>query len=635
MNISVKSTSHTVIFAAEELKKYLKMMFPDIHSEIDFGTGSGFVLGTFDEIGIKSDLEGDKMIDDIIFIDTKGDTGIISGNNPRAVLLAVYEYLRAEGCRFLFPGEDGEYIPIRESLADVSLSKKASRNIRGQCIEGGVSQQNVLNSIDFAPKVGMNAFMLECFSPYGYLNSWYTHRGTVGKTSEAITREEAIQMKRRFEAEIDKRGLLYNDMGHGFTTLAFGVDNDEDAKKFSDFEYLAKIGGKREFYKGGPIETNFCMSNHAARGKFVDFVVDYATKHFNVDMLHIWLADGINNHCECEECQKLTPSDFYVMLLNEIDEELTKRNIKTKLVFVVYCDLLWAPEKIKFKNPDRFVLLFAPITRDYNINYGIDADFSGVMPYERNKLENPKTMAENIAYLYKWRDSFSGPAFAYEYHFYFLPYFDLSGLSLADCASRDVKGLSANGITGIIEDQSQRNAFPNNLPIYVWARTMWDASYTLDELTDEYFSAAYGADAKHAYDYLKTFSETFPFEYMISKFKDKEELGNREILAALPRLAEMSEKIKEICKRNLAHRPRCQSVSFKLLLALADLTEYYIPFMKNVASFNIEGATARLDEMIAYLSDVEEGIQPYFDTFLFGLRMQVALKNRQSKIDFQ
>jgi hypothetical protein len=53
----------------------------------------------------------------------------------------------------------------------------------------------------------------------------------------------------------------------------------------------------------------------------------------------------------------MLPSDFYVMLLNELDEELTKRGIKTKIVFVAYLDLLWAPQKVKLKN--RTVFFFS------------------------------------------------------------------------------------------------------------------------------------------------------------------------------------------------------------------------------------------------------------------------------------
>jgi hypothetical protein len=41
----------------------------------------------------------------------------------------------------------------------------------------------------------------------------------------------------------------------------------------------------------------------------------------------------VNNHCECPECQKKLPSDHYVQLLNDIDEELTARELDTRIVY--------------------------------------------------------------------------------------------------------------------------------------------------------------------------------------------------------------------------------------------------------------------------------------------------------------
>ena len=128
---------------------------------------------------------------------------------------------------------------------------------------------------------------------------------------------------------------------------------------------VALRDGKREFFRKMPIYTNLCMSQKRVRDAFVQAVADYAENHRNYDYLRISLSDGNCNHCECEECQKQRPADWYVMTLNEIDEELTRRNLPTRLTFSSYMDTYFAPEKVRINNPSRFVMTYAPITRDY------------------------------------------------------------------------------------------------------------------------------------------------------------------------------------------------------------------------------------------------------------------------------
>ena len=202
-------------------------------------------------------------------------------------------------------------------------------------------------------------------------------------TPEPVTEQTVLQWKRACEAEIAKRGIMYHDVGHGMITLPFGIniniagEEPDEATK----EFLAMIDGKRGFFKGEAVNTNICMSNDKARAIIADFVVDYAARHRIMDYLHMWIADGCNNNCECDKCVQKTTSDWYVILLNEIDEKLQKAGLDTRIVFIAYNDLLWSPTEEKLKNPERFTLLFAPISREYAHGYGVDADMSALVPY--------------------------------------------------------------------------------------------------------------------------------------------------------------------------------------------------------------------------------------------------------------
>ena len=159
-----KLISHSAVdYAAEELKKYLRMMMPeggDVKIAYNPKATDGFRLGLMEELGLDVSDALDTELDDILYIDTDTKGGIIAGSNPRSVLLSVYEYLRQMGCRWLFPGVDGEYIPMKD-IVPVKYRHKPTMRYRGWCNEGAEYQEDMLLAIDFAPKVGLNVFMLE------------------------------------------------------------------------------------------------------------------------------------------------------------------------------------------------------------------------------------------------------------------------------------------------------------------------------------------------------------------------------------------------------------------------------------------------------------------------------------------
>lgn len=188
-----KITSNIVVdFAAEELKKYLRMMMPrcgDITIEYKPDAAEGFRLGLMADFGLSTAEETQKPeLDDIVHIDTDENGGIIAGSNYRSVLLAVYEYLKKNGCRWLFPGVDGEFIPIQD-IVPVQYHKMADLRYRGQCNEGAESQQVMMESIDFTPKVGLNSYRIEFDIPKIYYDWYYNHR----TTTKTVTRSRSAR----------------------------------------------------------------------------------------------------------------------------------------------------------------------------------------------------------------------------------------------------------------------------------------------------------------------------------------------------------------------------------------------------------------------------------------------------------
>ncbi len=600
-------------FAALELKKYLRMMMPrcgEIPVVYRPEARDGFRLGLMSDFGLDPQVE-DVSLDDVIYYDCDATGGIIAGSNPRSVLLSVYRYLKSQGCNWLFPGPDGEYIPAVEGLTPVCNCFTAGNRYRGQCNEGTETQPTMLDAIDFTPKVGLNIFMIEFDVPKFYYQRAYAHQYGNMPAEAELSDMTILQWKRQCEAEIARRGLQFHDMGHGWTAEPFGFDSKAGWKpgvlKGENAKHLAMVNGVREFFGGIALNTNLCMSNPETRSIVAEYVADYAETQNNVDFLHVWLADDSNNHCECDVCSQKTPSDWYVMLLNDIDRALTVRNLDTHIVFIAYVDTLWGPLTETIENEKRFKMLFAPITRKYTETYGVDADCSQTVPYARNQLNLPKGMAENLAYLAEWKKSWKGECFCYEYYFWQAQYVDIGSVYLAKIIYEDVKGLKKHGISGIVEDGSQRSFFPTGFPFYVYGETLLDPSKSFEQLKEEYFSAAFGDDWKTVYEYLENLSCTSDFGFC--KGERSPENGTCYYAPELrPRFEEVLRQIEAfepVIEAHLSQAVRTRYVSWELLKWHTKYAKHYAKALSCLCTGDTEGSSKCFYGMIKDLAPLE------------------------------
>ena len=512
LKIKTRPAGDAAEYAASELFRCLALMDPTLCE----GEG-GMELSLL--------LTGTDPIYDTIDISVREGRGVIAGANPCALLIAAYRFLFELGCRWTHPGEGGEHIPARTlALRDVNVTVKEtpSRRHRGVCIEGAVSEENVIEMIEFLPRVGMNTYFVQFFRPTVFFQRWYEHwqNGTLGKDTKTPEEIEAIHA--RVIREMERRGLNHHAVGHGWTCVPFGIEGEGwHQLKSEDLpaEYLdlcAELDGERKTWHGVPLNTNLCYSRPNVRTRVAEAVADYCEAHPSVSTLHLWLADGVNNNCECPACRDTLPSDYYVMLLNEVDEKLTARGLPTKVVFLAYVDLLWAPEREVIKNPDRFYIMFAPITRTYSetLREGVEKYVPSRKPYVRNKLEFPKDVATNIAYLDDWRKTFSGSGFIFDYHLMWDHATDPGYMSVSRTLFEDMRDLDLLGLDGMVSCQLSRSALPTALPIYGMARALWDKNADFDAMADEYFAAEYGAIGADVRAYLEELSTLFDPPYL-------------------------------------------------------------------------------------------------------------------------
>ncbi|MFN8517048.1 MAG: DUF4838 domain-containing protein [Chloroflexia bacterium] len=434
-----------IALAARELAHYLALLAPDRPT-----TAAPLRLGTFADFGAGSrpwPAISSPDLDDAIHIEVDGGTGIIAGSNPRSVLLATYRFLTELGCRWVRPGPDGELIPrVDLATARVRVSEAAAYRHRGICIEGAASYEHVRDLIAWMPKVGLNTYFTQFFEAFTFFERWYAHRGNPHLPTEPFTVDRAREFKARLVEELRRRDLVFHDVGHGWTCEPLGIpglgwDYAPPTVPPGVERYLAEVGGKRELWEGVPINTQLCYSDPGVRELLVGGIADYAAAHPEVDVIHFWLGDGVNNHCECAVCRELRPADWYVRLLNALDARLADRGLPTRIVFLVYFDLLWPPETERIANPDRFILMFAPITRTYSVPYAAAPDAGGPLPpFALNRLTLPRAVGENVAFLRAWQRLFAGDSFDYDYHPWRDHYREPGASPARPCSTRILSG---------------------------------------------------------------------------------------------------------------------------------------------------------------------------------------------------
>ena len=635
---------HVLDYAAEEMKKYLRMMMPEcgeVDIRLDPHAETGFRLGFLEDFGLPNEAE-DPVLDDIIHIDTTAEGGILAGSNSRSVLFAVYRFFRENGCRWLYPGVDGDYVPM-EDIHGVQYHKAADHRFRGFCNEGSESQTCMLEAAEYYAKLEMNVYMLEWFVPNGYYNRYYTHISNPHRIPEPVSDRQVLQWKRQCEAEISKRGLMFHDIGHGWVSRPFGLPcNNSVDNNFQDLvlteeqrSVLALRNGTREIFQNAPIYTNICMSQPKVRTAVAKEVADYAETHHNIDYLHVWLSDGANNHCECPECVKMRPSDWYMMIMNEIDRELTARNLDTRIVFICYTDTMFAPERITIDNPKRFSLLYAPIARSYTDSVKTLEGVPEADPYIRNKWTYPKTSMESFAHLQAWRKTWKGPVFSYEYHFWRHQFLDPGGMAMARQLYEDVRSLKVMNLDGYVEDGSQRSGFPNAFPVYIYAETLMNRDCDYDAVAEDYFSHIYGEDWKAAIKLLQQITEAFDFAYMEGQRCEDPSRSPHYAPSQTDRLAqvfELAARERAIASGHLNMPYRPQTVSWRLLLRHAEYIEHWAKIMIQKAQGNDYKAAELAKEFSDEFSKYELEIERYYDHALACRSMTHVTSNMKGLI---
>ena len=644
MKIRILRDTETVRYAAAELKKYLSMVDSDIEAEICCEESGEITLGLLSDLKLDNSDVKDAMVDDVVDVKIDSLRGYIAGSNERSILFGVYKYLKSAGCRWVRPGELGEFIPKKDMKNHkFTYRKKADYPFRGQAIEGAVSFEHVRDAILWLPKVDMNLFQIEQIVPYNYMSRWYLHTANTVLPHDDIPYEDYCKYASDLELVVKKCGLQLHALGHGALNEALGIrykapymtyDVPEGAE-----EALAMVGGKRKLHRGHPMQTHVCMSQKWVRDRVVNWLVNYMKEKPYIDFMHFWLADAINNQCECEDCKKKTPSDWYVEMLNEIDARLTEEKIDSKIIFIMYIDTLWPPTTEKLNNPSRFIMTTACGSGK---GYSDKRREGGIPKWERNNYSMVGGLDMALTFIDGWKPIFDGPRFVFEYMFYTRHYADPGYMTFARRVAKDMKELKVTGFDGIMSYQTQRCYFPTGLPVSVFGEFLFDTSLDTEEYIDKYMQDSFGEGWREAKEYLEKISASFDLEAMNQNTdvtaqdtgcvdvnsKKAGIIGNEALGDIIATVPDTVDKFAPVIEKYINNSDKCHKESWRIL-------KYHGIYCKGISDVyyalsraELNGALDIFEKLVDKLSEIEMEIHPYFDLCLLHRRTKQIIEGK-------
>lgn len=445
-----------------------------------------------------------------------GGKGFIKGSNPRSVLFGVYRLMRGLGFRWVRPGKSGEIVPaVPETWQYMRFWEQASAKLRAICVEGAVSRENLLDTVDWMAKNFFNTYYIQADSVYAFMERWYTHPGNPLLAPEPLTREKAAAVTGEIIAALKQRGMILQQFGHGPTCEILGLSHwgwDPELQPVTAEmkTAFAEINGIRDLWHNTPKYTQLCYGNPEIQERLADRMVELITGNPDAELVNFFLSDHHHNFCECQLCRTARPADWYVKILNRIDEKLSAIGNRTRIGFAVYYDLLWPPVKEKLRNPERFFLVACPVTRSYSSSLYDQTPAEKIPHYLQNISPYPADNGRNLAFYRAWQKVFTGECVVFDYHYMWDLHKDPSGYALPRVIHQDAVSLADSGMSGFISCQNQRAFYPNSLGMTALGAGLWDETSQFDEVAADYFRSAFGGSWQAAQHYFLEVEKFFP-----------------------------------------------------------------------------------------------------------------------------
>ena len=297
----------------------------------------------------------------------------ITGSNPRSVLFGVYEYLKKHGFAFLYPGKDGEIIPEKPDfhIDGFDLAESASRTFRGMAVAPDPDNlQEGYDLLRFMAQNKYNLYFMEGYDvdrpgdEYSVIDGVHPlqHVEYLLKDKTWEERKEIALKKQTMIAEARKYGLLIERGGHGWN---YGVPEHYGKNHgLTPEQARAELKAKGKVNKQAEVAVStwfqICLAREEVREIYADHIISYLKKHrTELDIAAIWLGDGYDNKCMCDECIKHPFSDLYLDIFRRVALRAQKELPGLMLECIMYFETLEPPTRNWLEGLDNVILNLA------------------------------------------------------------------------------------------------------------------------------------------------------------------------------------------------------------------------------------------------------------------------------------
>lgn len=330
--VTAESATIREQFAASELCKYLRKIFPEMLVEISSSTASAdmkILLGNPSRNKTAASYITEEALNALIpgpegiLLRTLDDkTLLVTGSEKdeneweRGTVYAVYELLeRYFGCVFAgfmnpdIPG--GEYIPVlsEADLTNVDYVKACAdlefRTAVPQYLHGAISPQHKL-TLPFLDWLVKNRY-----------NCIYTWASVYEEWKECGILDEAVRRGLRFLAgHHDTCDLFLPPLGNKYFPEHYAETHPEFFKVQEDGTTFVPT----DF--GG--QWIYCSRNEELIDTFTNNMLAWISQNPAVDMINLSPRDGSAPGCCCEKCARYTKQENYLYFAKRIAERIKK-----------------------------------------------------------------------------------------------------------------------------------------------------------------------------------------------------------------------------------------------------------------------------------------------------------------------